>query len=84
MPYIVTSIIGGHHVHDGTYISSLLEMAAMAKVENVGQFPMPSVGLPKGLLKITTITRGHYSRISQLPINATILSIIETHLYSPQ
>ena len=51
MPYIVINIIDGHHVHDETYISSLLEMAAMAKVENVGQFPKPSVGLPKRAFK---------------------------------
>ena len=47
MPYVVIRIIRGHHVHDETYMSSLLEMEVMAKGENVGQIPKPSVGLPK-------------------------------------
>lgn len=44
----------------------------MAKVENVGQIPKASIGL----LKIATITRGHDSRISQPPINDTMLIVI--------
>ena len=48
MPYVVICIIRGHHVHDETYMSSLLEMEGHGKRrENVGQIPKPSVGLPK-------------------------------------